>query len=75
LHAHKFWIIFSFPVHARKKLDDMSRIEYKFLYNVALIFTPCSIIDKKIILVQLRTSVEIRDNFMADVKIWHLQHK
>jgi hypothetical protein len=47
LHAHKFWIIFSFPVHARKKLDDMSYIEYKFLYNVAQILTPFSIIDKK----------------------------
>jgi hypothetical protein len=35
LHARKFLIIFSFPVHARKKLDDMSHIEYKFLYNVA----------------------------------------
>jgi hypothetical protein len=35
LHARKFWIIFSFPVHARKKLDDMSHIEHKFLYNVA----------------------------------------
>jgi hypothetical protein len=30
LHARKFWIIFSFPVHARKKLDDMSHIEHKF---------------------------------------------
>jgi hypothetical protein len=26
LHARKFWIIFSFPVYARKKLDDMSHI-------------------------------------------------
>jgi hypothetical protein len=34
LHVHKFWIIFLFPVHARKKLDDMSHIEQKFLYNV-----------------------------------------
>jgi hypothetical protein len=24
LHACKFWIIFSFPVHARKKLDDVT---------------------------------------------------
>jgi hypothetical protein len=31
LHAHKFWIILSFPLHARKKLDDMSHIEHKFL--------------------------------------------
>jgi hypothetical protein len=35
LHARKFWIIFSFPVHVRKKLDDMSHIEHKFLYNIA----------------------------------------
>jgi hypothetical protein len=34
LHARKFWIIFSFQVHVRKKLDDMSHIEHKFLYNV-----------------------------------------
>jgi hypothetical protein len=35
LHARKFWIIFFFSVHARKKLDDMSHLEHKFLYNVA----------------------------------------
>jgi hypothetical protein len=35
LHVCKFWIIFFFPVHARKKLDDMSQIEHKFLYNIA----------------------------------------
>jgi hypothetical protein len=34
LHARKFWIIFSFRVHARKKLDDMNHIEHKFLYNI-----------------------------------------
>jgi hypothetical protein len=35
LHACKFLIIFVFLVQARKKLDDMSHIEHKFLYNVA----------------------------------------
>jgi hypothetical protein len=35
MHARKFWIIFFFPVHTRKKLDDMSHTEHKFLYNVA----------------------------------------
>jgi hypothetical protein len=35
LHARKFRIIFSFLVHGHKKLDDMSHIEHKFLYNVA----------------------------------------
>jgi hypothetical protein len=27
LHARKFWIIFFFPVHARKKMDGMSHID------------------------------------------------
>jgi hypothetical protein len=26
LHARKFWIIFSFHVHVRKKLDDMNTL-------------------------------------------------
>jgi hypothetical protein len=29
-----FGLYFPFIVHARKKLDDMSHIEHKFLYNV-----------------------------------------
>jgi hypothetical protein len=35
LYARKFWIIFSFTLHACKKLDDMSHTEYKFLYKVS----------------------------------------
>jgi hypothetical protein len=35
LHAHKFWMIFSFPLHACKKKDDMIHAEHKFLYKVA----------------------------------------
>jgi hypothetical protein len=34
LHARKFCIIFSFPLHAHKKMDDMSDTEHKFLYNI-----------------------------------------
>jgi hypothetical protein len=47
LHARKFWIMFSFPLHTRKNLDDMSHKEHKFLYHIAKILTPYSIIDKK----------------------------
>jgi hypothetical protein len=34
LYARKFWMIFSFSLHTRKKLDDMSHVEHKFLYKV-----------------------------------------
>jgi hypothetical protein len=35
LHVRKFWIIFLFPLHARRKLDDISHAEHKFLYKVS----------------------------------------
>jgi hypothetical protein len=35
LHACKFYMIFLFPLHARKKLDDMSHVDLKCLYKVS----------------------------------------
>jgi hypothetical protein len=35
LHMRKFWMIFPFPLLARKQLDDMSHAEHKFLYKVS----------------------------------------
>ena len=68
--ARNFLMIFSFPLHACKKLDGMSHVEQKFLYKVSSILTSCSIIDEKLIIsVQLRTLAGIRDSFMADIKI------
>jgi hypothetical protein len=34
LHVRKFWLIFLFPLQARKKLDDLSHVD-KLLYKVA----------------------------------------
>jgi hypothetical protein len=35
LHARKFWIIFFFPIHVRKKLDDMSHISIVSLVDIS----------------------------------------
>jgi hypothetical protein len=35
LYVHKFWMIFLFPLHTCKKMDDMIHADHKFLYKVA----------------------------------------